>query len=491
MTLPESVAVAATNSESALPKPEALDQAFLREMANMGRERLGKYTTAEKYYEGDQDTLLTDRAKTYLERSGLRYHENYCSTVVDVVADRSRVVGIDTPEFPDLGAWLWSTIWDKNRLDVEQHRFHTELLKRGDAFMVAEMGQKGYPLLRLNYPDMIRVDYVDGEPVRAVKVWNTDAASPVNPPVGVSPRGRPVMRMNIYYADRIEKYYKAGKDEGSLWAPWIDYGDEFFPSPNVINDDPMLPRGIPIIHFANLRQRNGYGMAEHYSTIPQQDRLNKELVDLSMVMDTLGFPQRYAVGVTNTATLRSVPGEVWSSEDPQTAFGQFPAADVDGMIRAIENTISRIAARSRTPSHMLLVAGGAPSGESLKTAESGLVAKAKARQYEWGESWASALRYAAVLMNEMGNPADRFPISMEDLLDTPINITWADSESRNEKEHLESLSIMASLGVSQRTILSKLEGIDPMTELGNVADETGTSADALASAIDRGAMTLG
>jgi hypothetical protein len=94
-------------------------------------------------------------------------------------------------------------------------------------------------------------------------------------------------------------------------------------------------------------------------------------------------------------------------------------------------------------------------------------------------------------MNEMGDPEYRFPISIEDLLDTPINITWAEVESRNEKEHLESLSIMASLGVSQRTILSKLEGIDPMTELGNVADETGTSADALASAIDRGAMTLG
>lgn len=65
---------------------------------------------------------------------------------------------------------------------------------------------------------------------------------------------------------------------------------------------------------------------------------------------------------------------------------------------------------------------------------------------------------------------------------------WADPESRNEKEHLEALGMMAALGVSQRTIMSKLEGIDPMTELANVADEQGTSPDALATLVDRGSM---
>ena len=486
------LAVNAMDSSSGLPNVEALDQEFLREMANMGGERLDAYNIAEKYYSGDQDTLLTDRAKTYLERSGLRYHENYCATVVDALADRCRVVGIDTPEHPELGAWLWENIWDANRLDAEQHRFHTELLKRGDAFLVTDWSEKYQrPLVRFNYPDMIRVEYVDGEAVRAVKVWNTDEASPVNPPVGLSPRGRAVRRMNIYYDDRIEKYFRAGKEDSGLWAPWIDYGDTVFPIPNYHMDDTSMPRGIPIVHFANMRTRNGYGIAEHRSTIPQQDRLNKELVDLSLVMDTLGFPQRYAVGVANTSVLRAVPGEVWSSEDPNTQFGQFPAADVDGMIRAIENTVSRIAARSRTPSHMLLVSGGAPSGESLKTAESGIVAKAKARQYEWGESWAGALRHAASLASEYATPATRFPISYEDLQNTPINIQWADPESRNEKEHLETLGMMAALGVSQRTILSKLEGVDPMTELANAADEQGTSVEALAQAVDRGAMGVG
>jgi hypothetical protein len=485
-------AVNADSSATGLPNAEALDQEFLREMAIMGRQRLDDYRIAENYYAGNQDTMLTDRAKTYLERSGIDYHENYCATVVDALADRCRVVGIDTPEYPELGEWLWKTIWDGNRLDAEQHRFHTELIKYGDAFMVLEFDNSyGTPRIRMNYPDMIRADYVDGKMTRAVKVWTTDEASPVNPPVGVSPRGRSVTRMNIFYDDRIEKYFRAGADEGALWAPWIDYGDTVFPTPNFHNDDPSMPAGIPIIHFANMRQRKQYGIAEHRSTIPQQDRLNKELVDLSLVMDTLGFPQRYAVGVANTSVLRAVPGEVWSSEDPNTAFGQFPAADVDGMIRAIENTISRIAARSRTPSHMLLVSGGAPSGESLKTAESGIVAKAKARQYEWGEAWAHALRYAAILANQYSPPAHRFPINHHDLMETPINVQWADPESRNEKEHLETLGMMAALGVSQRTILSKLEGIDPMTELANASDEQGTSVEALAQAVDRGAMGIG
>jgi hypothetical protein len=479
------------NTATGLPNANALDQEFLRQMADMGSERLEAYSLAERYYAGKQNTLLTDRSKSYLERSGLEYNENYCSTVVNALSDRLRVVGLDTPEYPDLGAWIWEYIWDRNRLDAEQHRFHTTLLEYGDVYLATEFDQmKGYARITLNYPDMIRADYSDGELIRAVKVWTTDAPSPVNPPQGASRRGRSVKRMNIYYADRIEKYYRLGKESSALWAPWIEEGDVVYPTPNYINDDPNMPRGIPVVHFANMRQRDGYGVAEHRSTIPQQDRLNKELADLALVLDTLGFPQRYAVGVTGATTLRSVPGEVWSSEDPNTAFGQFPAADPAGILKAIESTMGRIASQSRTPSHMILVSGGAPSGESLKTAEAGIVSKAKARQYEWGESWIAALRNAAVLMNEMAAPEERFPISLEELLHTPINVQWADPVSRNEKEHLEALTIMSGLGVSQQTILSKLEGIDPMTELHNQSQELGTSQEALMQAVDRGTPSI-
>jgi len=480
------------STATGLPNANALDQDYLREMADMGNERLHDYSLAENYYVGKQNTLLTDRSKSYLERSGLEYNENYCSTIVNALADRLRVIGVSTPEFPDLGDYLWTEIWDRNRLDAEQHRFHTTLLEYGDVYLATEFDQKkGHAVITLNYPDMIRADYSDGEMIRAVKVWTTDAPSPVNPPQGGSRRGRAVKRMNIYYADRIEKYYRLGKESSALWAPWIEEGDTVYPIPNYINDDPSMPRGIPLVHFANMRQRNGYGVAEHRSTIPQQDRLNKELADLALVLDTLGFPQRYAVGVTGATTLRSVPGEVWSSEDPNTAFGQFPAADPSGILKAIESTMGRIASQSRTPAHMILVSGGAPSGESLKTAEAGIVAKAKSRQYEWGESWVNALRLAAVLNNEMAEPAKRYPITMEDLLLTPINLQWADPVSRNEKEHLESLTIMSGLGVSQHTILSKLEGIDPMTEIHNQTQELGTSQNAIADAVNRGTPSIG
>jgi len=479
------------NSATGLPKPEALDQKYLRSMADMGVKRLDDYGIAERYYLGDQQTLLTDRARTYLQRSGLPYNENFCQTVVDSLGDRLRVVGLSTPEFPDLAGWLWERIWDKNRLDAEQHRFHTELLKYGDLFVMVDWdAEKTAPRVRLNYPDMVRADYEDGVCVRVVKVWDTDSPSPVNPANPITGRGANVKRMNIYRYDRIERYYKAGNADGDLWAPWIEDGDTVFPLPNYAFDNPALPRGLPAFHFANTRQRNCYGIAEHRGVIPQQDRLNKELVDLSLVLDTLGFPQRYAAGIAAGSLLRSVPGEVWSSEDPNVSFGQFPAADPAGLISAIESTLSRIAARSRTPAHLLLLSGGVPSGESLKTAESGLVAKAKARQYEWGEAWSSVIRYAALLALEFGAPGDGFPITREALLDTPINVEWADAVSRNEKEHLETLTMMSALGVSQRTLLSKLEGIDPMTEVGNNAEELEGAQGALSTALDRGGAGL-
>ena len=75
-------------------------------------------------------------------------------------------------------------------------------------------------------------------------------------------------------------------------------------------------------------------------------------------------------------------------------------------------------------------------------------------------------------------------------MDTPINVEWADAVSRNEKEHLETLTMMSALGVSQRTLLSKLEGIDPMTEVGNNAEELEGAQGALATALDRGGAGL-
>lgn len=456
------------------------DQAFLRRAADMGSERIAGYSRAERYYDGDQGTKSTDRLKEYLEISGLPYAENFCETVVDALAERLAVAGIES-ENEDLAAWLQKKVWDANELDDEQVRLFGEATKLGDAFLIAEWDSaRGVVRLAYNPPHVVRIEYRNGEARYAAKVWDTDEASATNP------RGLPIKRMNLYWPDRVEKWFRNSADEGGDWAPHRDAADGVWPIPWVTAAG--AARGIPVFHFANRPRRDQYGRSEHQATIPQQDRLNKELLDLSAVLDTMGWPQRHATGLKAGSDLKTAPGEVWIAENPDAKFGQFEAADAENILKAVGNTIERIAGRSRTPTHMLMAEQEAPSGESRKTAESGLVAKARNRAVFHGQPLVNALRMAAVIAADEAGDAEgaRPPLDATAAASVTINVRWTDPETRNEKEHLETLALMHELGVSTDTILSMIPGIDAQEEQQKRAKEDADAAERMMVALDRG-----
>jgi hypothetical protein len=333
----------------------APDQEFLRRAADMGNDRIAAYGLAERYYDGDQGVELTDRLKQYLELEGVPYAENFCETVVDALAERLSVAGIES-ENEDLATWLQERVWDANEFDDEQVKVLGEATKLGDAFLIAEWDpERQIVALTYNPPHVVRVEYRNAVAQWASKVWDTDAVSPTNP------TGRAIRRMNIYWPDRVEKWFRLSSDDAGNWAAHRDEGDTAWPIPWTTKAGE--PRGIPVFHFANKAKRTGYGRAEHRGTIPQQNRLNKELLDLSQILDTMGWPQRTATGVT-TSELKTAPGEVW--EGPAgAAFDQFEAADPTGPLASIEATIVRMAGRSRTPVYQMVLSGDIPSGEAL------------------------------------------------------------------------------------------------------------------------------
>lgn len=455
-------------------RARAVNQDLLNALATISDARSKRYTTARNYYDGEQGTLLTDRAKSYLERSGLKYAENFCSTVVDALAERLALSGVTTDlgfeptpeeiaageqpedEFAD---WLWEQ-FDRSRGDELQSDVHQEVTQTGDAFVIVDWDDEGKrPRMTFNYADMLTPVYEDRQMVCAAKAWNSTKVSPVNP------RGVAVRRLNLYWPDRVEKWFTLAKDDDSKaeWVEWMDAGDAAWPVPWV--DASQQPLGIPVFHFANVRKKDAFGRPEHWGTIPQQDRLNKELLDLASVMDSQGFPQRYASGVSDTSSLTTDPGTVWSSDNPTATYGQFPAADPSGPLKAVESTLIRIATRSRTPAHLIYISSGYPSGESLKTAESGLVAKCKNRQVYHGGTWAEVMRMLSLVALSFGAAEERPPgLTVDDVRKSSINVQWRDPETRNEKEHLDSLVTMQTLGVSDDTILGMIPGIDAAAE---------------------------
>ncbi|MCR4338786.1 MAG: phage portal protein [Gemmatimonadaceae bacterium] len=457
----------------------SVDQDFLDACADLGSQRLADYALFQSYYDGDQKVRLADRTRQFLEASGLAFAENFCEPIIDVLAERLEVEGFnalvgDEPAPENFGQWL-DRVWQRNRADALQGVVHTSTFVKGDAFVTVDYNPaKGLPRFTFNRPDVVKAVYSADTPDTLEyvgKLWTTKAYGPQNE------KRAAIQRLNVYYPDRVEKFYRLhGTQDAGGWERWtdpIEGGVEPWPLPWVAKDG--SPLGIPVVHFRNKPLGQVYGRSELRSVLPQQDALNKQVVDLHDILDNQAWPQRYVTGVAaDTVDLIHKPGEYLHTQAEAAKFGQLEAADPAGVLAAIEQTISRIARRSRTPLH-LLAGGGLPSGEALKTAEAGLVAKAERRGVDIGNSWEDVMLLAARVEAAYGTP------TISDLSDLVIETQWRNPQSRSEADDFDWVNAAQIAGVSQHSMQIRL-GLDPEEELQHKAGE-GATLDAAAGAL--------
>ena len=408
-------------------------------------DRRADYELTRQYYNGDHDTALTDRLKKFLPPR-LQFRDNYMNVVVDALSERLKVIGFEADD-EDFGEWAWD-LWRHNRMDYTQVVVHTETIMLGDSYVLCDWDDKNERPRFTHQPAEMIIPHYD-ETTRQIdwasKKW-------VQKRLGEEPE----TRLNLYYPDKVEKYMA----RGGIWRQYSDELDESWPVPWL--DRSGQPLGIPLVHFRNRPLGQDFGQSEIINLIPMQDLLNKSLIDLTMILDTLAFPQRYTLNVNHGASrLDILPGSVteFHSEYDGGQVGQWSAANVDGPLRSIEAMVQHIAGTSRTPQHLFQVVGGAPSGEALKTSESGLVQKAQQRMINLGNSWEDCLTMAARIQETFG-------ASVADLSELIFNTTWDDPETRNEQNHMEALKAKAELGVTKRQIWRELgytqEQIDQM-----------------------------
>lgn len=423
-------------------------QDFLKAAADMGSERLDLYGRYEDYYDGEHRVQLAEREREYLEASGFRYAENFCETIVDAETDRLKVTGFDSDQekLRDFA----HDLWDVNRMDAAQVEVHEGAVKLGDYFVIVEAEDGRLPYIAANHPSGVKAVYDSGEMVYAVKVWNTNRFSASNPD------GQQIRRMNIYWPDAIQKFFCPSKSE-DLWAAFHQDDDDKPTMPWTMDGTPGgEPIGIPVIHFANKPNKKCYGRSELRGVIPQQDALNKSLIDHFWIMDAQGWPQQWGSGVKADAVERH-PGSLWTTESEEARFGQLDPADPEKSIQSIESQITRMASRSKTPLHLMLAGGQLPSGETLKTSESGFTRKIGRFQTFGGNRWEDTIRMAARVANAFDSGQDDPP------LEGKLSARWERAESRQELDEANTAVLWKALGVSNDTILSRL-GFDPAEE---------------------------
>ena len=423
-------------------------ESLMRWIQQQADDRRGDYEVARRYYNGDHDTALTDRLKKFLPPR-LQFRDNFMNVVVDALAERLTVMGFDS-ESETISEWAWD-LWGLNRMDHVQSVVHAETVMLGDSYLLCDWDEEHErPRWTHQMAEMIIPHYSEStrEIDWASKKWLQ------HPEIGEEPE----TRLNLYYPDRVEKYVA----KGGVWRHYQDETDGGWPIPWLNKDGSAL--GVPLIHFKNRPMGGDFGQSEILNVIPMQDLLNKTLIDLTMILDTLAFPQRYTLNVNHgSSRLDILPGSVteFHSEYDGGSVGQWNAASVDGPLKSIESLVQHIAGTTRTPQHLFQIMGGVPSGEALKTAETGLVQKAKQRMVNFGNSWEDAVMMALKIQAAFGTSAG-------EIEEGKLTTTWDDPETRNEQAHLESLKSKLELGVTKRQIMRELgytqEQIEQMEE---------------------------
>jgi hypothetical protein len=448
-----------------LARDDSADRDFLNDAADMGAERVERYAIYRDYYDGRHKGQLLERARIVLQASGLPFAENFTETVVNAHASRLVLDAFNVVDEQTSEEWLndWRS---RSDLAAVAQTIHKTTLRDGDGILIGEWDPvTGQPRMCWNDPATVKPVYgATGHLEYASKVWTTTQTGPSNP------TGMEVRRLNVYWPDRIEKWFTIGESED--WQRWVDgyevdpqtglpildehTGEQIaaWPTPWLLGTDPI---GVDVVHFRNDPLGEDYGRSVEQHVIPQQDQLNKQVLDLFYVMDSQGWKQRWASGIDDTpGRLRVAIGEWVTSSNDMAKFGEFSAEDPTKLVETIEGTLRRLAARSRTPLHELLTST-APSGEERKQAESGIVAATEERHVDFRTPWVRVARLVNRMALAFGDGAVPIP---DDAVIEPI---WKMAETRSDLEDAQVANIHHGLGVSGATLLRKL-GYDPDEE---------------------------
>lgn len=385
-----------------------------------------------RYYGGTQGISYLSPAA--LEAIGDRLRElpvNLVRVAVDVLAERLTLQGFSVGQGDD-DAGLWG-LWTGSKMTTGSAAVHLDSLLFGCGFVSVWTDPARRVRIRAESPRqcVVTVDPQTGEPLSAVKRWHAER------------RGRAV----VFEPDRVTRLRTASEtiEASGLPAEGWQVVDVL---PNALGEVPVTP--LP------NRPRTGLplGESEVLDAVPLVDALSKITQDMLVVSEAHSRPRRWATGLEVVEDdagqpinpFTESPERVWQAEDPAVKFGEFDATSLDGFVAATGILLRQIAAVTAVPPAVLGLSSDAPaSAEALRASESGLVARARARQVVLGEAWARVGRHALIAHHGVERPAF-----------ADVEVVWGDAESRSEIVSADRAAKLHALGVPLAMILDDL-----------------------------------
>ena len=388
------------------------------------------------YYRGRQRlTFLSPSVRSRLQHVVI----NIPRLVVDAIEHRLDVDGFRMGGSPQADADLWR-IWQHNDLDEWSQQAHLDALIYGRSYVMVwgDENNPDVPCITVESARQLSVDYdlsqtslLGGRGVvtRAVKRWtegDTDYAT-------------------VYTENLIQRYAAPAGTSGDR----IDWRRREVPRLNTLGAVPI----VPLLNRPTLTMP--LGESEMTDVIPVADAINKLATDMMVSAEYHAMPRRWATGIdlggnddeaertsakVEQKWTQAEAGRVWLSDSSDTTFGQFPEANLDNFIGAINMYTARAAAITGLPPHYFGQAGENPaSADALRASEASLVERAKRKHKVFGGSWERVMRLALLVRDGEISDAAR---SMETI--------WAKAETPSVAQEADAAVKLYQAGITTK-----------------------------------------
>ncbi|MFB7823889.1 phage portal protein [Streptomyces hydrogenans] len=429
-------------------------------------QRLGKKLLDERgdTFDGDGELVPgLDRLQRYVEGKaplptlpGLDPNEvaawmkdartNWTRLVVDSPAERLRVTGFrsgGTARSTSVADEEANRIWRENGMVADSRLVHYGALTQRRAFVLVERDAAGRPVMTHETPRQVAVERAQGsrrELAAGLKLWRDDWTGDT--------------RATLWTPETIYEFVTKSQAPAFGGRATLR-GWDALALPNADDGQrPNLLKEVPLVPFVNRRQISPEGFAEHEDILSIQNRINLKLIMLVAAAKYGAFRQRYAAGlevdedpVTGKAIepFRLDIQKLWTTADPEVRFGEFSSTDLAPYVRSVESAVQDLAAISKTPPHYIIGAVVNVSGDALKAAETGLVAKVLDQCDDFGESWQRSMRLAFKAAGDE-----------ERAKDYTLETVWRDPESRTVSELADAAVKKQAAGVPWRQRMEDL-----------------------------------
>lgn len=414
---------------------------WLRRLHKALIERRPALQTATDYYEGRHN--LAFESRRFRKAFGAQldaFADNWCEVVIDASEERLNVEGFRVGDDPtgDRDAWR---IWQANDMDGQSQLAHTDSLVGGISYVVPWVGEdeatpemcvaSAHDAIVECHPKMHRRRRAGLRMYR--DEWGHDQAE-------------------LFLPDSVHTYRSAQPREDLMAVDAANVAWEMLGvQPNPLGVVPVIP--LPNRPRIRHSRQGVIAQSEIRAIMPLQDAVNKLIADMLVASEKQALPARWATGLevpvdptTNKPVKPEVDtAELMVSEAPDTSFGAFQAADLRNFTMAVDLMVQHIASISRTPPHYLNASADRLSGESIKAAETGLVAKVRRKMRFFGEGWEEAMRLAGRIagLDQLASAEG-------------AEVVWADPESRTESQHVDSVLKQKDLGVPEEVLWEQL-----------------------------------